>query len=956
MSLRCDANQNFIANEKAFIYFLKSTKRHVPEIKWNNPNMEDNKRSDSHSLEELNTLREKISVLQAEKEKLKTGYGVSRTDVALDGSEDQLRMLADESPNMIFINQGGRIVYANSRCMEVMGYNRDELLGPSFDFRRLIAPESLVLIEEAFKKHLQGKEVAPYEYNLLTKQGGMFAAIITTKLIVFCNHPAILGFVTDISDRKQMEEELRASHDRYRTLFDRMMDGVYRSTHEGKFVEVNEAMVKMFGYSSKEEMLSINIKKDLYFAEEDRESLFLDTGEEKIEIFRMKRKDGSEIWVEDHGQYVHDEQGNVKFHEGILRDVTQRIRIEKALRDSEERYRSLFDRMMDGIYRSTHDGRFVDINPAMVKMFGFSSKEEMLNVDIKKDLYFAEEDRDSLFLDTGLEKIEIFPMKRKDGSEIWVEDHGQYVHDENGNVLYHEGILRDVTERKRIEEELKKSEERYRKFFEEDLTGAYISTMDGRLIDCNPAFARIFGFSSVEDALSADIRSLYTDTQKRTDFLRLLRQKKKLEYYEGTMRRRDGKLINIIENAIGVFDDAGELVELKGYIFDDTPRKRLEQELIRAQKLESIGTLASGVAHDFNNILGIIMGYNRLLQSEQSSPEVVKKAVAVIDSTVQRGASLVRQILTFARQTEVIQAPLDANAIIRDVAKMLVETFPRFISIDLELDDQLPLIIADQTQFHQVLLNLCVNARDAMPGGGRMKVKTEMADGSRLRMRFQSASELCYLHLSISDTGIGMTEEMKNRIFEPFFTTKDKGKGTGLGLAVVYGVVTSHKGFINVDSEYGRGSTFHLYFPIPPKTNHESRTEQATTEEMPGGNETILIIEDEEFLIEYMEGVLRGKGYQTLTARDGEAAIEIYKNHGKDIDLVVSDLGLPRLSGRDVFTRLKEINPGLKLVVASGYIEPELRTEMTRSGAKEFLQKPYQPSAILKCVRKVLDS
>jgi two-component system, cell cycle sensor histidine kinase and response regulator CckA len=422
------------------------------------------------------------------------------------------------------------------------------------------------------------------------------------------------------------------------------------------------------------------------------------------------------------------------------------------------------------------------------------------------------------------------------------------------------------------------------------------------------------------------------------------------------MRRRDGKLINIIENAIGVFNDAGELIELKGYIFDDTPRKRLEQELIRAQKLESIGTLASGVAHDFNNILGIIMGYNRLLQSEESSPEVVKKAVAVIDSTVQRGASLVRQILTFARQAEVVQAPLDANTIIRDVAKMLVETFPRFITIDLELDDQLPLIIADQTQFHQVLLNLCVNARDAMPGGGRMKVKTEMADGSRLRMRFQSASETCYLHLSISDTGIGMSEEMKNRIFEPFFTTKDKGKGTGLGLAVVYGVVTSHKGFINVESEYGRGSTFHLYFPIPPKTKHEDRTEQLTMEEISGGNETILIIEDEEFLIEYMEGVLRGKGYKTLTARDGEAAIEIYRNHGKDIDLVVSDLGLPRLSGRDVFTRLKEINPGLKLVVASGYIEPELRTEMTRSGAKEFLQKPYQPATILKCVRKVLDN
>jgi PAS domain S-box-containing protein len=918
--------------------------------------MEENRRTKSELSEKMNTLRAKVNIFQAEKETLVDSSNPVRKDVIVDGQQDQFGVLAEQSPSMIFISQGGRIVYANARCVEIMGYTREEYLSPSFDFRSLIDEESLPIIEKALDKHSRGEEVPPYEYILLTKQRKKIAAIITTKLIMYCNLPAILGFVTEISERKRMEEELRGSHERYRTLFDRMMDGVYRSTHDGKFIEINDAMVKMFGYSSKEEMLKIDIKKDLYFAEEDRDSLFLDTGLEKIEIFRMKRKDGTEIWVEDHGQYVHDEQGNVIFHEGILRDVTQRMRIEKALGDSEERYRSLFDRMMDGIYRSTHDGRFVDINSAMVKMFGYSSKEEMLNVDIKRDLYFAEEDRESHFLDTGQEKIEVFRMKRKDGTEIWVEDHGQYVHDEHGNVLYHEGILRDVTERKRIEVEFRKSEERYRKFFEEDLTGAYISTTDGRLLDCNPAFARIFGFSTVEDALSTDIRSLYTDAKKRNEFLQLLRQKKKLEYYEESMRRCDGTLINIIENAIGVFNDKGELVQLKGYIFDDTPRKRLEQELIRAQKLESIGTLASGIAHDFNNILGIIMGYNRLLQKEEGTSEVIKKAVAVIDSTVHRGASLVKQILTFARQTEVIQAPLDVNAIITDVAKMLVETFPRFITINLELDNTLPLIVADQTQFHQVLLNLCVNARDAMPGGGKLKVKTEMADGSRLRTRFKDASEARYLHLSVSDTGIGMNEEMKNRIFEPFFTTKDKGKGTGLGLAVVYGVVASHRGFINVDSEFGRGSTFHLYFPISSVNGYENHFDDSVAEEVAGGDETILIIEDEEFLVEYMENVLKGKGYKILTARDGESAVDLYREKGKDIDLVVSDLGLPRLSGRDVFLHLKEINPAVKLVVASGYIEPEIKAEMSRSGTRDFLQKPYQPASILKCVRKVLDS
>ena len=909
-------------------------------------------RERSELLKEISSLRKTIELLRT----ASNTPGSLPHDFASEGSEDKFRILAEQSPNMIFINQDGRVVYANSRCEELMGYTREEILSPSFDFRSLVAPESQPIIDAAYGNHMRGKEVLPYEYTLLARNGNAFAAIITTRLITYDGKSAILGFITDISDRKRMEVELRESHERYRTLFDRMMDGIYRSTHGGRFVEVNDAMVRMFGYSSKQEMLRVDIKTDLYFAEEDRESLFLDTGLEKIEVFRMRRKDGSEIWVEDHGQYVHDDEGKVIYHEGILRDVTGRMQIERALRDSEERFRSLFDRMMDGIYRSTHDGRFVEINPAMVKMFGYSSKEEMMKVDIKRDLYFAEEDRESLFLDSAQERIEIFRMRRMDGSEIWVEDHGQYVHDEQGNVKYHEGILRDVTERKYIEGELRKSEERYRKFFEEDLTGDYIATVDGRVLDCNPAFARIFGFRSVEEAVAADLWSLYIDENRRIEFLRLLRDKKKLEYYEGVMRRRDGSLINIIENAIAVFDGRGELSQFKGYIFDDTPRKKLEQELIRAQKLEGIGTLASGIAHDFNNILGIILGYNRLLQSGATSPEVINKAVAVIDSTVQRGASLVKQILTFARQTEVVQTAFDVNALIRDAAKMLVETFPRFITIDLDLGEGLPLIVGDQTQFHQVLLNLCVNARDAMSAGGRLGLRTTLIEGSKLRSIFPEAEEGQYIQLGVSDNGIGMNEGTKNRVFEPFFTTKEKGKGTGLGLAVVYGVVTSHKGFVRVETQLGVGSTFHLYFPVPSTSQRGEPHEALREEEVRGGRESILVIEDEEFLIEFLQNILERKGYKVLVAKDGERAVELYRLYSKDIDLVLSDLGLPRLSGKDVFVRLKQINPNVKLIVASGYIEPEVKLEMTRNGAKDFLQKPYQPISILKSVRRVLDN
>ena len=369
--------------------------------------------------------------------------------------------------------------------------------------------------------------------------------------------------------------------------------------------------------------------------------------------------------------------------------------------------------------------------------------------------------------------------------------------------------------------------------------------------------------------------------------------------------------------------------------------------------MESIGTLAAGIAHDFNNILGIVLGYTALIQR---TPQSTSEGIRAIKAAVQRGANLVKQILTFARKTDVSFGPIDLNLMIEEIAKMLRETISKTIDLSLELGDSMPLIHGDATQLHQVLLNLCVNARDAMPKGGTLSVRTDMVEGSELRKFFSDASDEGYAHVIVTDTGIGMDESTLSHIFDPFFTTKEKGKGTGLGLSVVYGVMKNHHGLMNVRSELGKGSAFHLYFPIPEKIEQVSNQSIKERDENLRGDETILVVEDEEALLLMAKVVLEANGYRVMSAMDGSAALEVYRVHGDEIALVLTDVGLPKLGGDQLLIQLKKINPAVRVILASGYFEPKAKTAAFKAGAKEFVQKPYDPAEILKKVRHVIDA
>jgi two-component system CheB/CheR fusion protein len=383
-------------------------------------------------------------------------------------------------------------------------------------------------------------------------------------------------------------------------------------------------------------------------------------------------------------------------------------------------------------------------------------------------------------------------------------------------------------------------------------------------------------------------------------------------------------------------------------------KRKLEQELQQLQKLDSIGRLAGGMAHDFNNILNIISSYAERAQRLEDETKR-KESLEAIILAVGRGSAVVRQLLTFARKDEGTFRIVDINDVLREVAQMISSSFPRNIRVSLDLAANLPLVHADQNQLHQSFLNICVNARDAMSDGGELLISTQIRRAEEIRDRFPEADQSYYICVSIRDQGVGIDEATRTRVFEPFFTTKGRTGGVGMGLAVVYGVVSSHKGHIEFDSRAGEGTEFRIYLPVFTGLPPESEVERSEESVMPKGTETILFVEDEEMLLNAVRDILEEDGYRVLTASDGKSAIEMYRAHAGEIAIVVSDLELPEMSGWDAFRKMRELDPAIGAILVSGYLESSLRERMIEEGARAFLRKPYTARGILKTIRQVLD-
>jgi signal transduction histidine kinase/ActR/RegA family two-component response regulator len=494
--------------------------------------------------------------------------------------------------------------------------------------------------------------------------------------------------------------------------------------------------------------------------------------------------------------------------------------------------------------------------------------------------------------------------------------------------------------------------DRYQRFLAEDFTGVLVIRTDGQIVTCNPAAVGILGFGSAEEVESANFFSFLRSRADGNELLETVRQHGIVDRHELEMRQRNGDPVYVVARLVGNFAN-GDLTDLHVYLFNDTKRKRLEQQLVQSQKMEGLGTLAGGIAHDFNNILAIILGYTNKLESSHARPNEFPSAIKVIKEAVDRGAALVQQLLTSARQTEARFSSVDLNALVRDLERMLQATFPKTINFHLELAPDLPVITADKSQIHQVLLNLCVNARDAMPNGGTLTLLTSITAGTELTEIFTGVTADNYACVRVRDTGVGMSRQVKSHIFEPFFTTKERGKGTGLGLSVVYGVINNHRGFVQVESDPGAGTSFIIYLPVKHVASEQLGPDRtgAPRQNIP---QTILLVEDEDMLRELGVSILESEGFRVLEAKDGVEAVAIFETHSDEIGLVVCDLGLPRLGGREAFLKMKENRPGVRAIVASGYLEPAIRSEMLKAGVIDTIQKPYDFHDLLAKIRSII--
>lgn len=516
------------------------------------------------------------------------------------------------------------------------------------------------------------------------------------------------------------------------------------------------------------------------------------------------------------------------------------------------------------------------------------------------------------------------------------------------------GMGLDITERRRSEEVILESESRYRLLTDNSLTGIYIH-QEGLFVYVNDRMAEMVGCVP-EDMIGKPFWDFVDPADRdvvRKRGLERSRGLNKFPEYEFRLLRKDGakRWAHVLASTI-VYN--GRTANM-GNIADVTDRKSLQEQLLQAQKMEAVGTLAGGIAHDFNNMLAVIQGYSELLLFDRQEGTKEFKAINAIRTSAERGADLVRAILAFSRKIETNLRPVDLNHEVEQARKLLSRTIPKMISVDVSLDDALKTISADPVQIEQVILNLALNAQHAISGNrGRILIETRNVVLDEYYCRTHvDLSPGHHVLLAVSDNGHGMEKEVLDHIFEPFFTTKDVGEGTGLGLAMVYGIVLGHKGHIECYSEVGAGTTFKIYFPI---IDSESQFETKAPEMVAcSGSETVMIVDDEPYLTELGENLLSAAGYKIITAVNGKEAVEIYKEKKDEISLILLDLAMPTMGGKECLTKLVEIDPDVKVIIASGYSAEATRLELGGTGIKGFIEKPFNLNQMLLTIRQVLD-
>jgi two-component system, cell cycle sensor histidine kinase and response regulator CckA len=754
-------------------------------------------------------------------------------------------------------------------------------------------------------------------------------------------------------DRANLSESLLAG------VVSSAMDAIITVNQQQHIVQFNSAAEKVFGCSADD---AIGNHIDRFIPERYRTAHTLhirdfgrtqETRRRAGALGRLTaiRSDGEEFPIEASiSQTVVSGQPHFTV---ILRDITEQKRAEDARQRSEADFRILFEQAADGIFIADAQGHYLDVNLSGARMLGYSH-DEICHLTIA-DVIAAEEipklPGAVARLATGNVERSDWRFRRKDGSFFDGEVIGTKLPD--GRL---QAFLRDVTERKRAEAALAASEGQLSSIVNNAPYAIYRTVVGGggRFVFVNPAMVSMLGYSSAEEVLALNIeRDVYKSTADRTNVITSMRSQGAYTNLELHWRKKNGQ--ELIISSTGRLMRSEDGCEYFESIAEDvTERHSLERQLLQAQKMEAVGRLAGGISHDFNNILGVITGYCEIANDVLPPDHPVSNHLAQIKTAAMRAVNLTRQLLVFSRKQVVFPKVVDLNAVVLNLAKMLRLVIGEDIILSFKPGAPLGCIRADVGQIEQVLMNLVVNARDAMPDGGRITIETRDAelDGSYQAQHDASIPLGPYVMLSVSDSGCGMNEETKSHVFEPFFTTKDPGKGTGLGLSTVYGIVKQSGGFIWIYSEPGTGATFKVYFPCVEGL--ADKIDKSSEPETFGGSETILLAEDDPALRSLSRELLSAVGYKILEAESPEQAIETARDKSRPIHLLLTDVIMPGMGGVELSERLKTLRPGLKVIFMSGYSGDALGKKIALVPDMVLIEKPFSRSSLLTAVHKAL--
>ena len=854
----------------------------------------------------------------------------------------------------------------DDRMFEIYGADRDRFRGNHRDWEAGVHPEDRERVVEETTAALKSGDGYEISFRILRPDGETrFIKALGTLVRDAGGRPVrLIGLNMDVTEQKEVLDSVIRERNKAQLYLD--IAGVMFAAidRNGTIILINKKGCQILGYEE-EELLGRNwfelclppavvgIVKEVFAKQMAGEI-------ESVEFFEnaILTRSGEERTIAFHNTLLHDETGGIS---GVLfsgEDITERKKAEESVEKAANEWRAAMDASEDAIYLLDPQRRLMRANRTFYRLVG-REPEECMGKPVAELLHpgfhgECAQCRAENGLEDRVTVLEAGDPENYQGRPVEVAL--RVVRDTEGGAVSMVVTRHDLTADRRTQQTLRESEERYRQLVELSQDIIFIKSEE-RIVFVNDAGVRMFGAQSPREILSRDMLDFIHPGSRGLVIEQLERaavQVGRLPVIEVDFQRLDGDTFCGEATATSIMHHGRPAVHF--FVRDVTNRKNLERQLRHSQKLEAVGHLAGGIAHDFNNILTVIGGYGALLEMKIPTGDPGREMVEQILAATDRAANLTRSLLAFSRKQDMHPAHCDLNEVLRNVAKFLKRIIGEDISFQMALASRPLTVYADRGQIEQVIINLATNARDAMRTGGVFAIESGYAtldESFEQSHGFGAPGD--YAVITVTDNGCGMDEVTRTKIFEPFFTTKDVGKGTGLGLSIVYGIVQQHKGFIDVESEVGRGTAFRVYLPLSAN-ELPAQPPSATLEEVGTGTETILVVEDEEHVRRLVNAALTEFGYRTILAVDGADALEKFRRHRQEIKLVFTDLIMPRMSGRELYDELKALDPGVKILFTSGYTADMLTGLESVEPAVEILMKPIFPPELARKVRELLDA